>query len=199
MLETSAFRIAVRWPIYIVNSVDKTKFLYTTSPPTQHHSFFRNYPLQSDKSLLCSGRLHHGSLTILVDGCRESLLRVWHHSGPQSPPVSPKAASWALYSLDLREETVDAFMVALYANFTKVYRSIKSMGDCISLQTIITNLDEWSQRNNIHFNASKWIVLTVTRERNPLTYNYHLNQVQLEHVTNEKDVGVTVTRTLSWD
>ena len=43
-LETSAFRISVRWPIYITNSVDKTKFLYTTSPPTQHHSFFRNYP-----------------------------------------------------------------------------------------------------------------------------------------------------------
>ena len=43
-LETSAFRISVRWPIYIINSVDKTKFLYTTSPPTQHHSFFRNYP-----------------------------------------------------------------------------------------------------------------------------------------------------------
>ena len=41
-LETSAFRISVRWPIYIINSVDKTKFLYTTSPPTQHHSFFRN-------------------------------------------------------------------------------------------------------------------------------------------------------------
>ena len=27
-----------------INSVDKTKFLYITSPPTQHHSFFRNYP-----------------------------------------------------------------------------------------------------------------------------------------------------------
>ena len=26
-LETSAFRISVRWPIYIINSVDKTKFL----------------------------------------------------------------------------------------------------------------------------------------------------------------------------
>ena len=26
---------------------DKTKFLYTTSPPKQHHSFFRNYPLHS--------------------------------------------------------------------------------------------------------------------------------------------------------
>ena len=42
--EILAFRISVRWPIYIINSVDKTKFLYTTSPPTQHHSFFRNYP-----------------------------------------------------------------------------------------------------------------------------------------------------------
>ena len=29
-LETSAFRISVRWPIYIINSVDKTKFLYTS-------------------------------------------------------------------------------------------------------------------------------------------------------------------------
>ena len=27
-LETSAFRISVRWSIYIINSVDKTKFLY---------------------------------------------------------------------------------------------------------------------------------------------------------------------------
>ena len=28
-LETSAFRISVRWPIYIINSVDKTKiFVY---------------------------------------------------------------------------------------------------------------------------------------------------------------------------
>ena len=41
---------SVRWPIYIINSVDKTKFLYTTSPPTQHHSFFRNYPLYSLRS-----------------------------------------------------------------------------------------------------------------------------------------------------
>ena len=28
-LGTSAFRISVQWPIYIINSVDKTKFLYT--------------------------------------------------------------------------------------------------------------------------------------------------------------------------
>ena len=27
-VQTSAFRISVRWSIYIINSVDKTKFLY---------------------------------------------------------------------------------------------------------------------------------------------------------------------------
>ena len=32
-LETSAFRIPVRWSIHIINSVDKTKFLCTTFPP----------------------------------------------------------------------------------------------------------------------------------------------------------------------
>ena len=30
-----------------INSVDKTKFLCTTPPLMQHHSFFRNYPLYS--------------------------------------------------------------------------------------------------------------------------------------------------------
>ena len=44
-LETSAFGIPVRWSIYIINSLDKTKLLYTTPPPMQHHSFLRNYSL----------------------------------------------------------------------------------------------------------------------------------------------------------
>ena len=90
-------------------------------------------------------------------------------------------------------------MAALYADDTKIYRSIKSIGDCIKLQTTIDNFDEWSQRNNIQFNASKCKVLTVTRTKNPIVYNYHLNQVQLERVNSEKDIGVVVSSTLSWD
>ena len=31
-LETSAFRISERWPIYIINSVDKTKSLFNGKP-----------------------------------------------------------------------------------------------------------------------------------------------------------------------
>ena len=54
-LKTPAFRIPVRWPIYIINYVDKTIFLYTTSPPTQHQSFFRNYSLHSLVTVDCFG------------------------------------------------------------------------------------------------------------------------------------------------
>ena len=50
-LGTSDFRIPVRWSSYIINSVDKTKLLCITPPPTQHHSFFRNYPLYSPSKL----------------------------------------------------------------------------------------------------------------------------------------------------
>ena len=46
-LETSAFRISVRWPIYIINSVDKTKFLYSIfiakSCPIRAHRIIVKY------------------------------------------------------------------------------------------------------------------------------------------------------------
>ena len=43
MLETSAFKLnSLRWPIYAINSVGKTKLPCYTLPSTQHHSCFRN-------------------------------------------------------------------------------------------------------------------------------------------------------------
>ena len=47
-LETSALESLYGGQFTLfINSVDKTKFLCTTPPPTQHHSFFRNYPFYS--------------------------------------------------------------------------------------------------------------------------------------------------------
>ena len=41
-LETSAFQIFHGGNFTFINSFDKTKFLFWSFPPTQHHSFFRN-------------------------------------------------------------------------------------------------------------------------------------------------------------
>ena len=58
-------------------------------------------------------------------------------------------------------------------------------------------MDDWTQRNNMQFNTTKFKVLTVTCKKQPLIFDYTLTHAQLERVTEEKDLGVTVNNTLS--
>ena len=53
-----------------INSVDETKFLCTTPPPTQHHSFFRNYPLYLKVEALpfFVARIVEGEVFLVWDG-----------------------------------------------------------------------------------------------------------------------------------
>ena len=46
----------------------------------------------------------------------------------------------------------------------------------------LTNLDTWSRVSNICFNASKCKVLTVTRKKNPVIFDYHLGSQKLLRV-----------------
>ena len=51
-------------------------------------------------------------------------------------------------------------------------------------------------RDIITLNKCK--VLTVTRKKQHVHYNYTLNSVQLTRVAEENDLGIIVTSTLSW-
>ena len=57
----------------------------------------------------------------------------------------------------------------------------------------------WSQRNNIRFNTSKCKVLTGTRKKTLIAFDYTLAGTALTRVSEEKDLGVIITSTLSWD
>ncbi|CAB4039104.1 Hypothetical predicted protein [Paramuricea clavata] len=87
----------------------------------------------------------------------------------------------------------------LYADDTKLYRSIVSVADCEGQQQALTNLDTWNSVNNLKFNASKCKVLTVTRKRSPILHTYQLGSKELLRVGQEKDLGITLTSNLSWD
>lgn len=79
---------------------------------------------------------------------------------------------------------------ALYADDTKLYRNIQSVADCVCLQQASTNLDTWSRVSNICFNASECKVLTVTREKNPVIFDYHLGSQNLLSVYRKKKILV---------
>ena len=64
---------------------------------------------------------------------------------------------------------------ALYADDTKLYRNIQSVADCACLQQASTNLDTWSRVSN----TSKCKVLTVTRKKNPVIFDYNLGSQKL--------------------
>ena len=90
-------------------------------------------------------------------------------------------------------------MTALYADDTKLFSSILSYLDAVNLQQALTNLGSWSLHNNTNFNALKCKALLVTRMKNQVRYDYHLCQVDLQRVNEEKDIGVMITSKLTWE
>jgi len=61
----------------------------------------------------------------------------------------------------------------------------------MSMQKTLTNMGTWAQHNNIRFNAFKCNALTITRKKSTLNFIYKLDNVELERLSTEKDVGGT--------
>ena len=97
---------------------------------------------------------------------------------------------------DLPDEAAYGVKVALYADDTKLYRNVSSAE---LIQDTLSNMHVWSHRKNIRFNTSQCKVLTVTRKKTPIAFAYTLDCTALTRVSEEKDLGVIITTTLSWD
>lgn len=133
---------------------------------------------------------------VVVDGAASSWSSVT--SGvPQGSILGPML--FIIFINDLPDVIPEDTKAEIYADDTKAYRSITSEDDAQHLQHALCNLATWSNNNNMKFNASKCKVLTVSRKKQPVSFNYQLGSTNLLHVQREKDLGVVVTRNLSWD
>ena len=136
------------------------------------------------------------SQRVVING--EASVRLPVTSGvPQGILVGPLL--FVIFINDLPDAIHEHTSTALYADDTKQHRTILAAKDCDILQQDLTSLNTWSHESNLKFNASKCKVLTVTRRKTPVTHEYHLGEVILQRVQEEKDLGVTISSNLSWN
>ena len=88
----------------------------------------------------------------------------------------------------------------LFADDAKIFTHITSKEDALKLQADIDLLEDWSKQWLLKFNPDKCHVLTLGKFENTRhTERYRIYGNELEHVFEEKDLGVTIDSELTFD
>ena len=89
--------------------------------------------------------------------------------------------------------------VKLFADDSKLYRTVRTKADSETLQSDLSSLGAWSNKWLLRFNADKCQVLRVAPKKKTASqrYNYTLNGRTLDYSTEQKDLGVIVSNDLS--
>jgi hypothetical protein len=104
-----------------------------------------------------------------------------------------------VYINDMPEYVGQGSSIALPADDSKLYRPINSASHHL-LQSDLSGLQNWSNDWGMTFNPSKCKVMHMSRKKvcSSASLQYHLNDKPLESVTNISDLGVIVSKDLSW-
>ena len=154
------------------------------------------YGVSGQLSNWFSDYLKDRSQSVVIDGIASERLPVT--SGvPQGSLIGPLL--FVIFINDLPDVIDVQTSTALYADDTKLHRTILSVKDCDILQQDLANLNTWSLESNMKSNASKCKVFTVTQKKTPVPQEYYLGYIYLQCVQKEKDLGVTISCNLSWD
>ena len=86
----------------------------------------------------------------------------------------------------------------MFADDTKIFREIKTLGDASSLQEDLGKLATWSQSSGLLFNEAKCEAQHITRKTKPILSSYKLDNTTLELYAAEKDLGVWISKDLTW-
>ena len=133
---------------------------------------------------------------VLVNGTRSEWEAV--SSGvPQGSVLGP--VLFLIYINDLPKEVKNC--IRLFADDTKLYRTVTTDLDCLSLQQDIDNIEEWASKWQLKFHPKKCKTMRIG-DKYP-RYNYTMTAedgtiVKLEETVVEKDLGVVVDNKLTF-
>lgn len=77
-----------------------------------------------------------------------------------------------------------------FADDLKLFRVVASNLDCAALQSDINELSRWCEENGMNVNIKKCKVISFTRCRTVLEYDYKIGHIVLEHVDSIRDLGI---------
>ena len=115
---------------------------------------------------------------------------------PQGSVLGPLL--FVIYINDLPE--VVQSNILLFADDTKIFNKVTSVDDSTLLQKDIDALNVWSDKWLLKFNTDKCHVLTMGKFENIMhTQRYTLYGDELDHVFEEKDLGVIIDMELTFE
>lgn len=79
-----------------------------------------------------------------------------------------------------------------------MYLETNSVSDCLRLQGDINKLYDWYLANRLPLNIEKRYVVTFSRSKCPLSYNYKISNTIIKRTKFVTDLGVTYDDTLSF-
>lgn len=129
-----------------------------------------------------------------VRGCRSMLFDV--PSGvPQGSVIGP-----LLFNIFIDDVTlVLKNRCLLYADDMKVYSRIGAPSDAFALQSDLDSLQQWCVDNGLHLNVSKCSVVSFTRSKSPVLFDYLISGVTLPRLKTVKDLGVVFDAGLTFN
>lgn len=87
----------------------------------------------------------------------------------------------------------------LYADDLKIYRSISNPSDIALLQADLDSIQVWLKNNKLSFCPQKCEYVQFTRKRSVIPSSYTIDNIPLILQNNKKDLGVTFSKTLSFN
>lgn len=87
-------------------------------------------------------------------------------------------------------ETVSEAKCLLLADNLKLLLAIKGNDDCQRLQQDINRVVEWSVRNKLQFNVTKCSIVTFSRAKKPLHFDYKVDGALIKREESVRDLGV---------
>ena len=88
--------------------------------------------------------------------------------------------------------------VKLFADDTKIYRELSHDSDTSVLQSDLDSLEEWTRNWQVKFNPEKCENMRISYKQDKRNRQYYLSNARLKCVDSYKDLGVIMSRDLSW-